>query len=448
MISTRSLSKALVFVLVAVILLIAASMIYDPGPQPQQEIPAEVLECDYCTFNYRIPFTLGYTHQQPDGNRLVEGQSDLPNASYAEVDLGETPSWIVASPMGNESIWVAVSDDGNVSAFSLMDGVLEQTNITPNRIHADSPPLLTVKGGEAFLVASGASNESLLTHPIVLTNSGKNVFIDTGNDLVFRVNEEEAARFEVEALPDARLVTDENERILLLTGATTDYGHGVLGDEIEASNITIVENTRNTAIVNVIELPSDDVAEGIAPIWADLDGDGIREIIVTLSNKDEGARLVVFNENGDILASGSAVGQGYRWRHQIAVAPFGPEGEMEIAAVLTPHIGGVVEFYELEGNRLQVVASIPGYTSHQIGSRNLDMAVAGDFDGDGNIELLLPSQDFESLGAIRHTEEGAEVVWQLSPGGKLSTNLAGVQLRDGSIAVGAGTEDGKLRVWY
>lgn len=441
-------NKVLLFVLLAAILLIAASMVDYQGQEPEPEIPEEILECDYCTFNYRTPFTLAYTYQQPDGNRLVGGQGDLPNASYVEVQLEGKPSWIVASKIGDESIWIAVSEDGVVSAFNLMDGVMEQTNITPSRIHAGSPALLMIKNGEAFLVASGASNESLLTHPVVLASSGRNVFIDSEKDLVFRVNDREIALFDADALPDARLLTDENERILLLTGATMDYGNGVLGDEIEASSLTLVESSGEPAIINVIDVPSGDVVEGIAPIWADIDGDGSREIIVTLSNREDGARLVVFDEEGNIVASGPAVGPGYRWRHQIAVAPFGPDGEMEIAAVLTPHIGGVVEFYRLEGDELQVVANIPGYSSHQIGSRNLDMAMAGDFDGDGNTELLLPSQDFEQFVGIRHTGDGAEAVWELPLGGELSTNLAGVQLENGSIAVGAGTEDGKLRVWY
>ena len=68
--------------------------------------------------------------------------------------------------------------------------------------------------------------------------------------------------------------------------------------------------------------------------------------------------------------------------------------------MLTPHIGGVVEFYHLEGNALLIYASISGFTSHTIGSRNLDRGAAGDFDGDGQVELLLPNQALTELGAL------------------------------------------------
>jgi hypothetical protein len=89
-----------------------------------------------------------------------------------------------------------------------------------------------------------------------------------------------------------------------------------------------------------------------------------------------------------------------------------------------------------------------GFTSHVIGTRNLDMGMAGDFDGDGRVEVLLPDQTRTELGGIRRVEGGAEVVWMIPVGGRVSTNLAAVELIDGSLAVGVGREDGVLRIWY
>ena len=101
-----------------------------------------------------------------------------------------------------------------------------------------------------------------------------------------------------------------------------------------------------TASAETYPVGNGQVIEGIAPIWVDWNQDGEREIIVTLSDLANGAQVVVFNEQGKRIAEGPAIGQGYRWRHQIAVAPFGPNGEMELVDVLTPHLGGVVEFYQ------------------------------------------------------------------------------------------------------
>ena len=168
---------------------------------------------------------------------------------------------------------------------------------------------------------------------------------------------------------------------------------------------------------------------------------------MTVSDEEQGARIVVFDKEGTRVASGPAVGQGYRWRHQLAVAPFGPDDELELVDVLTPHIGGTVEFYRLEGKELRVVARVRGYTSHRIGSRNLDQALAGDFDGDGRVELLLPSQGGTELGGIRRTSDGAAAAWTVPVGGSISTNLAGVPHADGRLAVGVGRRDGVLRLW-
>jgi hypothetical protein len=118
-----------------------------------------------------------------------------------------------------------------------------------------------------------------------------------------------------------------------------------------------------------------------------------------------------------------------------------------LASVLTPHIGGVVEFYQMRGDKLEIVAQVPGYSSHAIGSPNLDMGLAGDLDGDGRIELLVPDQAQEALGAIRRNSEGAETVWSIPIGGRLSSNLAAVAFPNGDLAVGVGREDGVLRLW-
>jgi len=90
---------------------------------------------------------------------------------------------------------------------------------------------------------------------------------------------------------------------------------------------------------------------------------------------------------------GPAVGRGNRWRHQIAVAPFGPNGELELAEVLTPHIGGIAGFYRMDGDSLNLVAQQDSVTSHSVVSRNFDMGLAGDLDGDGQPEQVV----FDSL---------------------------------------------------
>ena len=387
---------------------------------------------------------IGYTHPSPDGNRVVAGTGDMPDVAPIDISLDGTPVWLVTAPLDEGSVWVAALRDGRVQAFQVSQGVVTEIPISPDLLPSGTPPALVVENGVPRLV-SPLDGASTLTHPVLL-DDGSVVYID-GDGALIVVDRLGESLLALGALPDARILIDEHQRLLLLTGPTDRYPHGVLGDRIEASAITLVEASPTLRVVLSIPAPIGFVIEGIAPIWADVDGIPGREIIVTISNAEQGSQIVVFDDSGNRVASGPAIGLGSRWRHQIAAGPFGPNGEIEVVDVLTPHIGGVVEFYRLEGEELRIVAQVRGYTSHVIGTRNLDMAAAADFDGDGRIELLLPSQSRTELGAIRRTQVGAEVAWTVSVDGRMATNLAVVTLLDGTLAVGVGRDDGVLRLW-
>ena len=190
------------------------------------------------------------------------------------------------------------------------------------------------------------------------------------------------------------------------------------------------------------EAPSG-VIEGVAPIVADVDGDGEREVVVTTSDARAGARVVALSDEGAV--AGPPIGSGFRWRHQLAVAPFGPGDETELAVVKTPHIGGTAEFYRAREGALELVASLEGYSTHSIGSRNLDTAVAGDLDGDGQVELLVPDDPQRTLAGLRREGERVEEAWRLPLDGRLTSNLCAVS-GTGGVVVAAGRKDG-LRVW-
>ncbi len=294
------------------------------------------------------------------------------------------------------------------------------------------------------LLGLAEADRAPFTHPVVLAE-GRWVYIATNGDLVL-VDGMDRQRLAVDAMLDARVLVDEDERLLLYNLPTGRYGHGVLGDAIEAGGVVLVATTGGMHIVAQVEF-APLVAEGIMPLWVDWDGDGRRDIVATLSDDRNGARVAAFSEDGLSLGIGEAFGQGFRWRHQIAFAPFASDGVEELAVVRTPHIGGVVEFYRRRGSEMERVAQLDGYTSHAIGTRNLDMALAGDFDGDGALELLLPNQERTHLGAVGRRADGARLVWQVELGGRATTNLAAVSLSDGRLLVGMGHDGQVLRVW-
>jgi len=395
------------------------------------------------------PTIYAYTHQNPDGNRYLEGRGNLPNAQVLDIELAGAPRWLVAAPFGGGSIWVAALEDNTTQAFLVIDGQAKETAISPASLPFGGPPLLAVSGGQAFLVTAPSDAASVITHPVPMGDSGRLAFIESGGDLVVWENGPdgfEIDRLAVDALPDARLLVDEQERVLLLTKPSTRYPHGIAGDRLEATAITLLETQPTLRVVGQIAIPGQTVVEGISPIWADLNGDGQREIIVTQSDAEQGAQVVVYAESGEMTASGPAVGRGSRWRHQLAVAPFGVGGEIELAEVATPHIGGIAGFYQLDGSDLDLVAQLGGVTSHPLGTRNLDMGLAGDLDGDGQPELVVFDQRFEELTALRRTRDGVELAWQTPVGGTAATNLAS-EVSGGGITLGVGRKDKTLRIW-
>jgi len=390
-----------------------------------------------------LPY-LGLTYISPDGNRVVAGSSRTALSSI-DIRLQGQPLWVVSAPFQGMSVWYVVLTTGQVQVFHVNGTkVLEQTPDVSSLPAGMPPALAAQKGGVHLLPVT--PDASVVTNPVQL-GGGTVAYVDDDGNLVLN----RSGQFEqlaLDVLPDARILIDETGRLLFLSGQSSMYAHGVLGDSLEATAITLVDVNTNPILSQVIEIAAGDVIEGTAPIWVDIDGDGAREIVVTQTNATEGARIVVYREDGSILAQGDPIGQGYRWRHQLAVAQFIPGGAMEIAAVRTPHIGGVVEIYTLEDDRLEVAATLSGYSSHQIGSRNLDSAFAGDMNGDGLVELILPNQAQTGLASIQYAEDGLHVVWSASLGGKLSTNLSAVSLPDGTVAFGAGTSNQILRIWF
>ncbi len=369
------------------------------------------------------PIELRTTHHRLDGNRYAAGRGAVPAGTPVDVELGGTPAWIVGVPSDGGAVWVVALEDGSLEAHTARGVVpLDVAALPPG-----TPPAAYAAGDEVVVVAP-SPGESTFTNP-VLTPDGTRIAISDRGTL---------AGYEGLVPVDARLLLDDEQRLLVAVEPTDAYPHGVLGDFVEPSATLVVDGDAQRRW----PAPDRTVIEGLAPIWADLDGDGEREIVVTVSNRDVGARIVVVDG-----ASGPPIGRGNRWRHQIAVAPLGAGGELELVAVRTPHIGGVVEFYRLAGGELEIVAELGGYTSHVIGTRNLDLALAADADGDGQVELVVPTQERTELAGVARTAGGAAEAWRVPLPGRITTNVAAVELPGGRLDLAVGTAEGVLRIW-
>jgi hypothetical protein len=192
------------------------------------------------------------------------------------------------------------------------------------------------------------------------------ILLTAMSSLILLSNNEEQNEVisDINTIPDAVPIYSEG-KVYVLTDPTREYKHGVLGDTIEAKSLTIIHDGN----VKKIDF-SPRVFEGLFPILGDLNSDGEKEIITTLSGNGAGSQIVVYNQNGDHIASSDTLPSG--WRHVLTVGPFGPNGEVELVDVLKPHVVKEVEYFRLEGSNLVKVAGIREYSTHSIGSRNLE----------------------------------------------------------------------------
>ena len=406
-------------------------------------------------------FSVGYTYGNRSGNRYFPGKGRLSSAGSASqpirIDVGEvidTPMWLTAAahPDGG-AVWVVTGASGKSVAHRIgRDDVPTEVavDVSPQDSSLVPPVLVIGKSGQARLTTTREVDGLATLLPGVSVE-----FVDDppGNGDLRVTNGEITAVTSLQNAPDATFVIGDELAAYSYADSTDRYPHGAIGDRYEWGGIWAVPLDDVTGASHAL-LRESEVFEGLYPILADIDEDGIQDVIATVSDRAGGARLVAMKptETGlKTVGISEPIGTGFRWTHQLAVAPFGPGGKMELATIKTPHIGGVAEFYSLGGGSLNLVASLAGgYSSHVNGSRNLDMAFAADFDGDGNVELLVPSRDRRTLVALRRTGEGVEEAWKLSLGSPLETNVAAVQLTYGSddlIAIGVVTADRKLIIW-
>jgi len=200
-------------------------------------------------------------------------------------------------------------------------------------------------------------------------------------------------------LPEEPIIEEVPEPEYKFSGYTEKYPHGVMGS---ISLPTIISYNKNSYDV------SPDVIEG-SIIRGDINDDNFSEFILTVSNEDKGARIVILNKDLELIAESEPIGTGFRWRHTIEVNDFG-QGT-ELVSVRTPHIGGIVEFFKLEDGKLIITAEQEGYTSHDFGSTE-SLATTGDKNNDNITELIIPTQNKRYIAGLQRTEDGIKEVYR------------------------------------
>jgi hypothetical protein len=193
-------------------------------------------------------------------------------------------------------------------------------------------------------------------------------------------------------------------RLILHAGydrETDDYGHGILGPLRDARILTIhvrrPGDDRITCPAGVV-LPAGQVFEDIAPRLADLDGDGMPEIIVVQSDATRGARLAVYDRRANLMAATPFIGTPYRWLAPLGAADLDGDGAMELAYVDRPHLARILRVWRYTPGKLTEVATRDGLTNHRIGEAHISGGIR---DCGGSPEMILATGDWRALVAAQ-----------------------------------------------
>lgn len=187
---------------------------------------------------------------------------------------------------------------------------------------------------------------------------------------------------------------------------TERYPHAILGDGVEAGTLNIqTENGERFRIV----LPKEEVFEDRYPRIADLNGDGLNEVVTIRASLSLGASVTVYGMNGEAFvkkASTGFIGRANRWLNIAAITPMTGTRANEIAFVSTPHIGGTLHVVRYAGGKLISLGSVKGFSNHEIGSREMRLSAVADVDSNGRADIAVPSADRKSLRIMGFSSGG------------------------------------------
>jgi len=444
-------------VLVAAVVALAAALIgacgAGSGDSPTEATPAPTQASSAPVPTTTLPGDLGpvtYADPvyQPNGNRLATGlglgTGFIQQVTTNDISLGGTPTWVTGASTPDGDVWVVALDDGTVIGYQVpVGGQPVEIDVSGDRLVAGQPPVLAVQGSSVRLATTPA-NASPNSVPVYLAG-GRAAYVDNLQRLTVLEADGTLWRPDLEVLPDSRVVQISSEQVLVLADPTDRYPHSSLGDNLEATTAVVV--TVGVNEVETIYRSEDDVIESIAPLLADVDGDGIDDVALTVSNDREVWIVVASSTGSGVVATSDPVDRLLGWRQLVAVGPLGPTGESEVVEILYPDAGGSVRYMSLTGGELRVVATRTGYRSHEFGSRNLEQVLAADVDRDGRIEVIVPTLDRQNIAGVRHGPDGAVDMWARPLGGTLATNIAVLARPDGTLSIAAATLEGSLRIW-
>lgn len=153
------------------------------------------------------------------------------------------------------------------------------------------------------------------------------------------------------------------------------YGHFALGRPHEYGRLVASTQARRRL---EFALPQDEVFEDLEPRLIKLAAGAPQEVLAIASHRERGSRIVVIGAKSgrlEVSAESPAIGTPNRWLNPVGVADLDGDGLAEIAAVITPHIGGTLKIYRRAGRHLVEIAALEGFSNHAYGSSELRLSL-------------------------------------------------------------------------
>ncbi|MBA4264862.1 MAG: hypothetical protein C0453_07265 [Comamonadaceae bacterium] len=198
-----------------------------------------------------------------------------------------------------------------------------------------------------------------------------------------------------------------------LGSPTRRYPHGALGSPVHAGSVHAQVKSRAGGWEKIeLVLPLHRVYEDRVPRIMDLDQDGSEEIVLIEADSLRGASLVVLGVDHTaggprlvVRARGPFAGSTFRWLNPVGVADFDGDGQLDLASVLTPHVGGVLQLLHYRPPALVPFARAMDVSNHRMGALEQRLAVIVQQPGQ-RPTIVVPDMTRRALHALRWDAPG------------------------------------------